>query len=157
MANPKTRAWYGLSAVSGEDALGAVAARATAALPQTDTDVLFSVSGGAVLLLSIVGEVTTAVGNVANNTKIVFESTDLCAVLDIDNDGIGVTYSITGTFANAMIETAVDVPLAIQATGVRLPVGDIILNCAGSDGGDGRVAWTAIYVPLEAAAALAAA
>lgn len=147
MANPKSQDWYGGNTI---------ASRAAAALPQTDTDVLFTVTG-TVKLVNIQGLVTEAIGNVANNTKLTHGVTDICAVLDIDNDGVGTRYSITGTFANAMVETASAVPVAVQATELVLPAGNLIIDCAGSDGGDGRVSWSVEYLPLTDGATVTAA
>ncbi len=153
MANPKSRSWY-----SGDQDAGSLTVdRVTAALPQTTTDVLFTVSGGPVLLKAIIGIVTVQVGAVANDTKLTHVATDVCAVLDVTGDTVGTRYSITGTFANALIGTASGVPVAVQATEVVLPVGDLIIDCAGSDGGDGRVSWSVVYVPLSEDATVVAA
>ena len=158
MANPKSRDWYGLPTDLGEDALGVVLERATGALPQTAAANIFTVSGGPVLLLSIIGTVTVELGAVANNTKLIFGVPDLCALVALNANAVGTRLSITGTFADAMLATGALVPVAVQATAVVLPTGaSIILDCAASDGGDGRVQWTAVYVPLSAASILAAA
>lgn len=124
-------------------------ARATSALPQTASLNLFTVAGGRVELINITGQVTVDVGAVANNTQLLLGATALCADLNINGDVAGTRYSITGTFANAMVETAINVPVAQQATKVVLPPGNIILDCNGSDGGTGRVRWTVVYMPLE--------
>ena len=131
----------------GETANGVLISRTAAALPQTATSILFTVTG-TVRLKAITGIVTTAVGNVANNTKLTHGVTDICAVTSVQNDAIGTRYSITGTFANALVKTAVGVPVAVQATEVVLPPGNLILNCAASDGGGGRVEWIIEYTPL---------
>jgi hypothetical protein len=135
---------------------------APAALPQTDAAAIFNVNGH-VLLKRIVGVVTTAIGNVANNTKLVSSpagagaDTDICAVLDIDNDALDTIYTITGTFANAMVDV-VNLPRAASVDiNVLLPPGSIDVDCAGSDGGGGRVRWSAVYVPLEGGASITAA
>jgi len=147
MANQKSTSWYG----------GAVVVtRAAAALPQTATDVLFEVTG-TVKLLNIEGLVTVDIGNVANATKLTHVATDICATLDIDDDVPGTRYSITGTFGNAMLGTASGVPVAVQATPVVLPEGDLILDCGGSDGGDGRVTCSVEYLPLSEGATMVAA
>ena len=132
-------------------------ARATSALPQTAALILFTVAGGRVELINITGQVTANIGGVANDTQLLLGATALCANLNITGDTVGIRYSITGTFANAMVETAVDVPVAEQATRVVLPPGNIVLDCDGSDGGAGRVRWTLVYQPLEPGAYVVAA
>ena len=140
--------------------LGIIVERETAALPQTASQNLFLVSDGPVLLLSILGEVTTAIGNVANNTLLAVGAagaTNICAVANVQAAAIGTRYSITGTFGNAMVATAVGVPVAEQATAVVVPAGQpILVNCAASDGGGGRVKWTMIYAPLTEGATVTA-
>ena len=141
---------------------GIVVTRAAAALPQTAAAALFTVTG-LVLLKRIVGYVTVGIGAVANATKIKGNSTgagattDLCTTLDINGHVATSRYEITGTFANAMVRT-LDVPLAqVQAADIVIPPGTIDLDCAGSDGGVGRVRWSVTYVPLESNAAVVAA
>ncbi len=131
--------------------------RAASAVPQTGQQTLFTVSGGRVRLISIVGEVTVQIGNVANNTQLLFGATALCTDLNIQAAALASRFSITGTFANAMLNTLTGVPLAKQATEIVLPNGNLILDCEGSDGGAGRVAWTVEYQPLEPLAKVLAA
>lgn len=141
---------------------GVVVTRATAALPQTTAAAIFTVTG-LCLLKRIVGYVTVQIGAVANATKLQANSTgagattDLCTALDINGHAVDSRYEITGTFANAMVRT-LDVPLAkVQVTDVVLPPGTIDLDCAGSDGGTGRIRWSVTYVPMEAGAQIVAA
>ena len=141
---------------------GVVITRATAALPQTATAAIFTVTG-LVLLRRIVGYITTQIGAVANATKLLAVTTgagadtDLCAALDINGYVVDSRLEITGTFANAMVRI-LDLPAAYtQATPVVIPPGTIAVNCAGSDGGTGRVRWSITYVPLETGAQVVAA
>jgi hypothetical protein len=131
--------------------------RATAVLPQSLTDTIF-VGTGSMNITEIVGKVTVAIGAVANNTKISLIQgaikTDLCGVLDITGDLIETSYTITGTFANAMVNNAADVPLTgRQAAPIRIidTAGStwyIVLDCAGSDGGGGSIAWSISAEPI---------
>jgi hypothetical protein len=70
---------------------------------------LFTVTG-VCEVIAIVGVVTTVIEAGANNFKLSTVSngatTDICANLDIDGDLAQSRMSITGTFANAMINTA---------------------------------------------------
>jgi hypothetical protein len=141
---------------------GIVVTRAAAALPQATAAAIFTVTGH-ILMKRIVGVVTVTIGNIPNATKIKGNSTgagattDLCATLDIDNAAATARLEITGTFGNAMVKTT-DVPLAkVQAAEIVIPPGTIDLDCAGSDGGSGRVRWSITYVPLESGAGVVAA
>ena len=132
--------------------------RATAALPQTTATAIFTVYTGRILMVQIVGEVTTVIQTQANNTKLTFDpatgtSVDLCAVLDITADEVGTLYGITGTLANALVGAGQ--VLASQAIPVVIKPGDIDLDCAASN--TGNVKWTLFWVPLDAGAYVAAA
>uniref|UniRef100_A0A6M3XL26 Uncharacterized protein n=1 Tax=viral metagenome TaxID=1070528 RepID=A0A6M3XL26_9ZZZZ len=141
---------------------GIVVTRATAALPQTAAAAIFTVTG-LVLVKRIVGYVSTVIGSVANATKLVGNSTgagastDLCATVELNAAAVDSRLEITGTFINAMVKT-VDIPAALtQAANLVIPPGTIDLNCAGSDGGTGRIRWSVTYVPLETGAQIVAA
>ena len=127
--------------------------RATDTLPQTAIETLFNVVAGRILLVQVLGEVTTVIQNQANNTKLTHDpatgtSTDLCAVLDIANDEVGTLYGITGTAADALVGTGQT--LVSQARPVVLKPGEIDLDCAASN--TGNVKWTLFWIPLDAGA-----
>lgn len=124
--------------------------RATQALPQTDAEALFTVAGGRIIVTAVVGEVTTAIENQANNTKLTHNpgtgtSTDICAVLNIANDEVGTLYGITGVLSDAL-QGAGQV-LRGQTQEVVLKPGTIDLDCAASN--DGAVKWTLFWAPLD--------
>lgn len=136
--------------------------RATAALPQTATSTLFTITGGRILLTEIIGEVTTVIQTQADNTKLTFDPTDagatqdLCAVLDITGDAVGTMYSITGTPATAMQDSLNFLPPSKTLTkAIILKPGAILLDCAASN--TGAVKWSACWVPIDGNARLAAA
>jgi hypothetical protein len=138
---------------------GNVVSRATAALPQTTQAALFTVTGGRVLVTSIVGEVTTVIQTQANNTKLVANPTtgtdvDLCAVLSVSADEVGCLYGITGLFSDAMVGANAGATV-VPRNPVVVPAGSIDLNCAASN--TGSVKWILTYVPLDDGASVAAA
>lgn len=125
--------------------------RAGAALPQTTQSPLFTITGGRILVYGILGEVTTAIQNQANDTQLVFNhataaDVDLCADLNIANDAVGELYSITGTFANAML-SGFALPATVLPAPLILSEGSIDLDCAASN--TGAVAWTLFWAPLD--------
>lgn len=137
--------------------------RPTAAPPQTADGALFRITGGKIRVLGIYGEVTTAIGAVANATKLkhnpsgVGADVDLCATLDITGDAVGQVYSIVGVLATAMKSTtlwAVVPADSIPAPGLVLGPGDIELDCAGSSG-TGSIKWTLNYELVDAGANVA--
>lgn len=136
---------------------GAVVQRPTATLPQTAVGALFTVAGGRIAIMSIIGEVTTVIQTQANNTKIVHDPTavgsnvDLCAVLSITAKAVGTLFGISGVFADAMLSG-----LAIPGMApVIVQAGTIALDCAASN--TGSVKWTIRWMPLDVGATVVAA
>lgn len=128
--------------------LGFVVQRATAALPQTATAAIFTVTGR-VLIKQILGEVTTVIQTQACNLSLeanptaTGSSVALCAVRNISADAVATLYGITGTAA-----TALQAGLAIlaQATPVIVQAGTIDLVASASN--TGAVSWLVRYFPL---------
>jgi hypothetical protein len=148
-------------------ALGFRVEKATATLPQSATGDLFNVTGGRILLTSIIGEVTVAIGT-AINLNVVFTKSGgsevaLSAATACDSDGVGTLYGITGIAADVMSAQQVggtEVPNVtflngIQANGIVLPVGDIQLKASASKAGE--IKWQIHYIPLDDGATVAAA
>jgi len=128
-----------------------IISRTASVLPQTAQTAYFTVTGR-VLLVNIVGEVTTVIQTLANATKLVANPTvgadvDLCAVNDITADAVGTLYNITGTLADAMIATTSGA-MKSQAANIVVTAGTIDLNCAASATGETK--WVLHYVPLDA-------
>lgn len=145
------------------------------ALPQTGVKTIFSFMNGTgsygaggyspSIILDIFGIITTAIGAVANATKLqalmdALTAVDLDATLDINAAAAGGILNITGTLANAMTLNAYGVAIAqvtpIHVTG-GLSAGIIQVNCAGSDGGGGRIAWVMAARPAYGVTILPAA
>ena len=142
-------------------ALGVLVTRATSGLPTAGNDLaLFTITGGRILLVALAGEVTGAIQNQANATKLKLNPTatgldqDLCATLDIENDAVGEQYSISGTVADAMRSD-----LLIENGKLQEPLilseGDLELTCVATN--SGSVQWDMVYVPWDAGATVAAA
>lgn len=131
---------------------------APAALPQGTAIALWNVTG-IVEVISVFGIISTVIGGVANATKLVANSTagtdtDLCATVDINAAAVGGILSLTGTFANAMIltpgnTTAPTGAFESQAGRITVTNGSIDVDCAGSDGGGGRVDWILVWRPIS--------
>lgn len=127
-----------------------LASTANLALPATTTGTLFTVTG-VCELVAIIGIVTTVIQAQACNFKISTVSnsatTDICANLDINAAAAQSRMSITGTFANAMINTAKWVPVARQATSFIVQEGTIIATTSATN--TGNIRRHALYRPLS--------
>lgn len=142
------------------------------ALPQTAAANIFVVSGD-VAVIAIVGVVTVIIGAVANATKLKAKAgalafVDLCATADVNALVAGAVYAPITSFATAASIAAtagvlVNGPSATaQATGFIMGCGTtgagvITVDCAGSDGGTGRMRWSCLYAPLSSGASIVSA
>jgi hypothetical protein len=133
-------------------------AKKTAATPVTQD--LFTVAGGAVRILAIVGHITTAIAAGANSAKLVYTSTggaavDLCAAADIAGMAIRKLLTITGIAANAIaLSTAEGVVVsAVATTPLIVTPGVLSLNCTA--GTTGVIDFFIEYEPLAAGATIA--
>jgi hypothetical protein len=139
--------------------LGLKVDRATATLPQTAAAAIFNVAGGRVAITQIVGEVTTAIQNQANNTKLTATPTtgtavDMCAVLTTANKEVGTLFGITGLNSDAMLGINAGA-LPAQTRDLIVNIGTIDLNCAASN--TGSVKWSIFYYPIDDGAEITAA
>jgi hypothetical protein len=147
-------------------ALGFRVDRAAETLPQGATGDLFTITGGRILLTSIVGEVTVQIGTTNLNvvsTKSGGSEVALSAATTCDADAVGTLYGITGVAADVMSAQKVggtEVPNVtflngIQARGIVLPAGAIQLKASASVAGETK--WQIHYIPLDDGATVAAA
>ena len=130
---------------------GIVVNRDTALPPQTGNEDIFTIVGGRVLLVQMLGEVTTEIGAVATNLRIRHDPTDgavgnICADARIDTDAVGTIYGITGTVATAL-QKSTDA-LVAQAAETILKAGTINIITDDSTG-TGSIKWTMLYVPID--------
>lgn len=122
---------------------------------------LFSVDGGRVILLGLLGNVTVAVGGGSQDIELDFDPDDggsnvaLSTTLLIDGDVVGTTYTLNTTAGGALIESLDVAYNAILATPIVLPEGDIVLDVTGTEAGE--IEWDLIYAPLDNGASVAAA
>lgn len=142
-----------------QTSLGILVNRATAALPATTTGSIFTVTGGRVLITSIVGEVTTVIQTQACNLKIVAVPTvgtavDMCADLNVSADEVGCLYGITGVPADALIGTNAGLT-RVPDHGLVVNTGAIRLTTNATN--TGSVKWSLTFVPIDNGASVSAA
>lgn len=141
--------------------LGMEVSRATAALPATTTGNIFTVSGGRILVVALVGEVTTAVQNQACTLAIGTAPT----VGTGSTSALGTASSIiaapigTHVAANpggaAVTDLATQAGVLVQAAGFLLDVGNITITTSATN--TGSVKWDLVYIPWDNAASVVAA
>lgn len=138
--------------------LGRTVQRATANLPQTATGNLFAVSGGRVLVTSIVGQVTTAVQAQANAVKLRATPTvgavnDLTGTVDINGAAVGSLLAATGLAGDALV-LSTGGGISMLRNPILVAVGNIGLTTAASS--TGQIKWTLTYLAYDNGAAVAA-
>jgi len=145
--------------------LGVRVHRATATLPQSTDQAIFTVAGGRVLITSLIGQVTTVIGTgTTPDLKIKFNPTatgadfDLCTAVSISADAVGQAYYIAGNVASPgalLVGGAVGQANPVFASPLALPAGDIEIDI--DESVTGSVSWTLTYIPLDDGAAVTAA
>lgn len=132
--------------------------RAAANLPATTQAAIYAVSGGLVAV-KLIGEVTTAIQNIACNLKVVGNPTvgtdvDLCANANVQNKELGTLLGLSGLNTDALI--------VLNAGGLPGPTRWVIcapgtIDLVTSASPTGQAKWRAYYVPLDDNATLVAA
>ena len=144
--------------------LGILVNKATGVVANGTTS-LFTIAGGRVLITSLVGRVTTAIGSTTSNAKLVYNPTaagtsfDMCTAVDIASDAVEQTYYITGSVASGgalLVGGAVGQANPIFEDGYLVQAGAIEQNLSADPVG-GAITWSVTYVPYDAGASLAAA
>jgi len=125
-----------------------VVERATANLPQSTSADIFEVSGGKVLILGIVGKVTTSVQAQANSSSV--------SVHDLEIWSANLSGASAGSLlgADATVHSETVAPMA----GLPLVADDgLAVSFACGASSTGQVSWTLWYKPLEPGAQVTAA
>lgn len=141
---------------------GIIVSRATATLPQSTDDAIFTVTGGRIIVIALIGEVTTVIGTgttpelkVKFNPTATGADTDLCAVTDISDDAVGTLYRVSGDYSTALTQGLLTVEGALSDTPFIVSEGDIEIDM--DESVTGSIAWDLIYVPLDNGASVASA
>ncbi|MGW1497578.1 hypothetical protein ACWCQW_03120 [Streptomyces mirabilis] len=139
--------------------VGSKVDRTTQTIPQTAQAALFTVSGGRILLTSLVGEVTTVIGGTATTLTIVGNPTtgtdvNIGTATAITSKEVGSLIGLAGT-----VGTALNVQSAgagsVPTSGVIVPIGT--LDWLTSASTTGAIKWSLTYVPFDNGASVTAA
>lgn len=135
-----------------KELLGLKASRLADSLPQTAQEALFTISGGRIIVLTLIGEVTTVMGATPNNLSIIANpivgaDLPLSAVVASAADAVGTLYALPGAFATALVK-GVAVPLASNP--IILKPGSIDLLTSANNTGAAK--WDLYWMPLDGGA-----
>jgi hypothetical protein len=142
-------------------ALGIAVARATATLPATATGNIFTVTGGRIVVVGLVGEVTTAVQNQACTLAIgstptvgTGSTTALGTASSIIAAPIG-THFAANPGSATVVDLATQAGVLLNAAGYVLDAGSITITTSATN--TGSVKWDLLYVPFDIGASVVAA
>lgn len=149
-------------------AMGIKVEKAAFTLPASTSTAMFTVTGGRVLVTSLIGEVTTVLGATATNLNVTLDPTganavaDLAAATVVTSDAVGTLYSVTGAPADLLSAAAVGntqvpnyVAAVVTAQGFIVPAGSILLKTSATN--TGATKWALTYIPYDDGASVAAA
>jgi len=145
--------------------IGNVVNKATGTLANGTTN-LFTIAGGRILILGLLGRVTTAVGATTSNAKLVYNPTaagtsfDLCTAVDIASDAVEQTYYIAGNVGTPgalIVAGTVGQGNPVFATGGYSLQSGVIEQNLSADPVGGAITWSAFWVPIDDGATLVAA
>ena len=143
-------------------ALGSLVTKAAAALPQTATATLFTVSGGSVLVTSLIGQVqAVAIGATATTLALGTVPTTGTAASSGIASATAITSKEIGTWVGVQAASGVAGALVVGGNagaalflhtpaGFVVPAGTISWTTSASD--TGKMAWYLTYVPLDTGA-----
>jgi hypothetical protein len=126
---------------------------------------VFAVTGGRVLITSLVGRVTVAMGATTSNLKLVYNPTaagtsfDMVTAVDVASDAVEQTYYITGSVASGgalLVGGAVGQANPVFEDGYLVQAGVIEANFS-ADATAGTIVWSCTWIPYDDGAVLAAA
>lgn len=142
-------------------AAGIAVARATATLPQTAQSAIFTISGGRILVVALVGEVTTAVQAQATTVQLIGTPTSGTAVNltngtgDVNGKEIGATVTLPTTLGGTAVVNNAGGNISPSATWLLLHPGTLDFKTGASS--TGSMKWDLLYIPLDTAAQVVAA
>ena len=137
--------------------LGKKVERATSAM--TNALELFTVGTGRCLVTLMLGQVTTDIQNTSVDFTIVADpttgtSTNIAALLAVDDDEAGTMYSVAGAAATALVEGSSGSVAGPLQPFIVAP-GAIEITMTGAH--TGSVKWTLFYIPIDDGATIVAA
>lgn len=140
--------------------LGVAVSRSAAVLPATTQAAIFTISGGRVLITSLIGTFTVAGSATATTLKITGNPTsgtdvDLATATAVTSKEVGSIITLPAAAGGAVVVTNAGGALVPLGSGLVLNAGtlDIVTSATNT----GQVKWDLTYVPIDAGASVSAA
>lgn len=141
--------------------LGIKVDRPTSSLPASTDLSIFTVTGGRIIVTSILGEVTTVIQAQACALKLKSVPTtgtakDISGTFDVNALEVGGLISLDGTALSTTLSgTNAGGALATRGSGIFVPIGAIKYNTAATN--TGAIKWSITYIPYDNGAVVTAA
>jgi hypothetical protein len=141
--------------------LGILVTRPAANLPQTTTANIFTITGGRIMMTSLIGLVTTVLGATATNLKVssiptVGTAGDIAANLAVASLEKGALLTLSTTLGGALVGSAASNSFAaIRASSLVIPAGALAVVTSASN--TGQIQWDMLYFPIDTGASVTAA
>jgi hypothetical protein len=141
--------------------LGLQVIKSAQALPQTATSTLYTVSGGSVLVTSLLGLVSTVIGSTATTLALGTVPTTGTAESAGIATATAITSSEAGTWMGPLASSAKGGALAVGSDGGKaiflqtpfvVPAGTVTWTTSAST--TGNITWYLTYVPLDTGASV---
>lgn len=135
--------------------------RAAATLPATAQTPYFTVAGGRILLLALIGEVTTIVQAQATTVQLIATPTSGTAVNlsnatgDVNGKEVGATIALATTLGGTLVVNNAGATVLPLVNSFVVRTGTIDFKTGATS--TGATKWSAFYVPLDDGATLVAA
>jgi hypothetical protein len=135
--------------------------RNAASLPQTAQTAYFTVAGGRVLLLAMIGEVTTIIQAQATTVQLIATPTTGTAVNlsnatgDINGKEVGSTIALATTLGGTLVVNSAGATVLPLVNSFVVRTGTIDFKTGASS--TGATKWSLFYVPLDDGASVVAA
>lgn len=141
--------------------LGVQVTRAAATIPQTAAQNIFSVTGGRVMVTSLIGQVTTVIGGTATtvkftNTPTSGTATDFASATAITSKEVGTMVSLPTTAGGAVVVGANAGAGVLAGPQVALVLQPGTISYTTSASTTGAISWALTYVVYDTGATVAA-
>jgi hypothetical protein len=130
--------------------------RTAAVLPATATATIFNVTGGRIILTTLVGEVTTVCSGTATNVTINSVGTASAVTTPLATASAVTSLAVGNEFAFSSLGGAATIGAAVTQNGeIIVPAAAIQIVTSATN--TGAMRWTITYIPLDDGATVAAA
>lgn len=116
-------------------------------------DVLFTITGGPILIKNLIGIVTTVIGDNVSNCNLELDTTTpaatvaLSTTVAITSDAAGTSYHLTASSPGVFTPTVAGIKDQLPVNDILCPIGSIVAKFTVAN--SGNIKWYLVYKPLS--------